>query len=341
MIVKIKDSLYSKEDKIKEILDDIGCKDVRKSHTKNEFRFGFNHDGSSSGNVLDIDTLKFTSFSGKKSGDIITLTSEIKNIELGEAIKWLANKLNIKKGYSETKPKKLPFGGFFKEFVKDKSLDEIEPKIYDKSILKEYTKHGVSKLFIDDGISALTQEKYNIGYDIISDRITIPWMSPYGDGIIGIMGRKNKIELSEKDSKYLPIIEFMKSKALYGFYENYSDILNSECIIICESEKSPMKGTEIGINNVVALGGNNISSYQAKLIKSMFCKVIIALDEDMTLKHCAEQAQKVKIKNVFFENEVYVVDMDNPYVKDKKVSLLDLDLETINKILDEHLIYIG
>ena len=72
----------------------------------------------------------------------------------------------------------------------------------------------------------------------------------------------------------------------------------------------------------------------------MFCKVILVLDEDMTLQHCTEQANKVQVKNPFFENEVYIVDYNNELINDKKVSLLDLDKRIIDKVLEEHLIYI-
>lgn len=338
MIIQIKNKLYNEEEKIKEILEDIGCHNIHKI-SDNQYRFGKDQEGSSSGNSIFIDTLHYKSFSSGTTGDILTLVAEMKSIELGEAIKWLADKLHIKKEYIERNIT-LPFGGFFKNYGKAKDLDETPPKVYDISILDQYTKHGVSKLFIDDGLSALTQEKFKIGYSIESNRVTIPWFCEYG--LIGIMGRKNKKELSDKEQKYLPIIDFRKSTTLYGLYENYQKILNDGYVIIAESEKSVLKGEELGLN-VVALGGNNISSKQAKLIKSMFCKVIIALDEGISLEHNVEQAKKVQINNVFFSNEVYVVDMNmesNHYINQQKVSLLDLDKTTINKILEENLIYI-
>lgn len=339
MIIQIKDKLYNSEDEIREILEEIGCHNINKI-SENQFRFGKDDEGSSSGNSLFIDTLSYRSFSSGTTGDIITLISEMKEIKLGDAIKWLANKLHIKKEYIERNIT-LPFGGFFKQYGKSKDSDETPPKTYDNTILDQYIKHGVSKLFIEDGINALTQERFSIGYDIVSNRVTIPWHDDSGS-LVGIMGRKNKKELGDKEQKYLPIIDFRKSTTLYGLYENYQKILNDGYVIIAESEKSVLKGDELGLN-VVALGGNNISPKQAKLIKSMFCKVIISLDEGISLEHNIEQAKKVQINNVFFSNEVYIVNMSmetNPYIKQPKVSLLDLDKATINKILEENLIYI-
>lgn len=339
MIIKIKEALYNKEDKIYEILEEIGCHNIHKI-TETQFRFGTDDMGSGTGNSLFIDTLHFKSFSGSKSGDIITLVSEMNNFNFNEAIRWLANKLNIKEGIIH-KNIKLPFGGFFKNISKNKELDDTPPLIYPISRLNEYDM-GVSKLFIDDGISALTQEEFKIGYDIVSNRITIAWFDEVGQ-LVGIMGRINKSIMKENDKryKYLPIIPFSKSKVLYGYGENYKGILESNTIIVVESEKSVLKARQLGFNNVVALGGNEIHLRQQKLIKSMFCNVIIALDEGISLEHCIQQAEKCKINNPFFQNEVYVLQMNNnKYIKENKVSVMDLNKETVKKIFEEYLIYI-
>jgi len=336
MIVKIKDKLRDNEELIRDILEEMGCNNIHKV-SEDEFRFGMDDEGSGSGNSLFISTLGYRSFSMSSYGDIITLVKDMKNVTLGDSIRLLANKLNIKATYSQTEVK-LPFGGFWKGLSKTKIIDESPPLTYALSTLNQY-KYGVSLLWIRDEISALTQEFYSIGYDLATDRITIPWFNETGE-LCGIVGRLNKINIGDKECKYLSLIPFNKSKCLYGFYENYQDILNNGCIIICESEKSVMKGREMGFNNIVALGGNSISPRQARLIKSMFCKVVIALDEDMTLEHCVEQARKVQIQNVFFDSEVYIVDMNNELITDKKVSLLDLDKQIIDSILEEHLIYI-
>jgi hypothetical protein len=331
MILKIKEQLYGNEEKIKMILEEIGCYNIHK--TGKQFMFGIDDEGNRNGNSLIIENLHYKSFSRDVSGDILTLVSFKKNITLGDSIKWTADKLGIKNEYTKRKEVILPFDGFFKDYTKIDDSNELVPKIYNDSILQKYTSNGISKLFIDDGISAITQEYFGVGYDLYSDRITIPWRCEYG--IIGIMGRKNKFELGYKEQKYLPIIDFRKSYTLYGFYENYKDILSDGYVIICESEKSTMKGKELGLN-VVSIGCNTISVRQSQLIKSMFCKVIIALDEGISFEHCLEQAKKVQINNIFFKNEVHIVDMDNPYVTKNKIALLDLDRPTIDKILKEY-----
>lgn len=330
MITKIKDALYGKKDLIVDILNDLGVENINPDVNVNEVRWG-----GKGGSKINVNTLSYVSFSHSHNGDIITIVSLLKNIPLGDAIRWLANKLNL--SYEDIKKVdlKLPFGGFFKRYSKNNDNDETSPITYDIKRLEEFNV-GVSKLFIEDGISAQTQEEFNIGYDSLTNRVTIPWFSAEGD-LIGVMGRLNKTEIKDKENKYLPLIAFRKSKALYGLNVNYKNILEKNYIIIVESEKSVFKSMQYGMNNVVALGGNQISTMQQKLIKSMHCNVIIALDEGLELRHSIEQAKKVKIQNIFFSNEVYVMDMEG---LQEKSCIFDLEYEDIQQAFKERLIYI-
>lgn len=340
MITKIKDKLYNNEDEILNILQDLNCTFIHKTR-QNELRFGRDEESSGDGNKINIETLSYTSFSHNTKGDIITLVSDILDIKLGEAIKWLANKLNISLQYTETDIT-LPFGGFFKKYKKVQDISEDIPKTYSESELIPYS-IGISKMFIEDSIDAITQEHFGIGYSILDNRITIPWRNELGE-LVGIMGRLNKTDLNskEKDYKYLPIIPFRKSAVLYGLYENYKSILNKGVIIIVESEKSVLKARQMGFDNVVALGGNVIQPRHIKLIKSMFIDVIVALDEGLPISHSIEEAEKCRISNPFFDNDIYVVQMnDNEYINQEKVCIFDLDKKTIIKILKEYTIYLG
>lgn len=334
MILKIKTKLQDNEDLIINILENIGCSKIHKVK-QNEIRFGIDEYSSGSANSLFIDTLYYKSFSRGKNGDILTLVAEVKGITLGDSIRWCAKELGIKEEYSNIKVT-LPFEGFFKNYSKTKEIDETPPTIYPLERLNDYDQ-GLSLMWVQDGISLLTQEEFNIGYDLVTNRITIPWLSEYGD-LIGIMGRLHTQDVKDYQNKYLPIIAFNKSKALYGYYQNYRGILESGVIVICESEKSVLKAREIGYKNVVALGGNNISKIHERLIKSMYCNVIVAFDEGLSLAHCMEQAKKLIISNPFINNEVYVLDMEG---LDKKSCIFDLNKGTVNKAFEERLIYVG
>lgn len=345
MITKIKDKLYNNEEEIRNILEELNCTYIRPSYIKNNPVFKFGHDKESSGNAnyIRIDTLYYRSFSESTQGDIIILVEDVLKVSRGEAIKWLSDKLKLKYEFTQ-KEIILPFQGFWKVLSKIKETDETESPTYPMERNNIFAEYGVSKMFIEDGISALTQEEFKIGYSLMDNRITIPWFD-YSGNLIGIMARLNKQELTKEDYKYkyFPEIAFNKGKHLYGFYQNYKGILETNTIIICESEKSVLKAREYGYKNVVALGCNTITDIQAKLIKSTCCNVILALDEGISMEHCVNQISQCKIVNPFFSNELYIVDMNretNPLITEKKVCMFDLKEETITEILKDYLIYI-
>lgn len=329
MIIKIKDKLRDNPELIIHILNELGCENIKplKGH---EIRWG-----SSNGSKINIETLSYTSFSHNHKGDVITMVSLLKEIDLGQAIKWLAKELNLSYEYSEKVEVTLPFSGFFKNYSKVKDNDVNPPKIYPIERLKEYTGR-LNTLWLEDNISLQTQELFDIGLDFETNRIAIGWKDVNSE-LVGIMGRLNKKELTDKDTKYLPIIPFNKSKVLYGLDVNYSNILDNGTIIIVESEKSVLRGYELGYRNIVALGGNNISERQAALIKSLCVNVVISLDEGIELTHSIEQAKKCKIENPFFSNEVYVMEVDD---LPKKHSVFDMNKEVIDNYLKNKLIYI-
>lgn len=333
MITKIKEKLQHNVEEILLILDKIECHNIKLCGDK--FRFGIDDEGSMNGNSLDINTLRFKSFSKNKSGDILTLISDKKNISLGDAIKWCASELDLSYEYSEKTEIVLPFSGFWRQYSKVKDNDVNPPKIYPIERLKEYTGR-LNTLWLEDNISLQTQELFDIGLDFETNRIAIGWKDVNSE-LVGIMGRLNKKELTDKDTKYLPIIPFNKGKVLYGLDVNYSNILDNGTIIIVESEKSVLRGYELGYRNIVALGGNNISERQAALIKSLCVNVVISLDEGIELTHSIEQAKKCKIENPFFSNEVYVMEVDD---LPKKHSIFDMNKEVIDNYLKNKLIYI-
>ena len=337
MIVKIKEFLYGNEEKLKDILEALEFEKIKK--VKDSFKFSWADGGNSSGiaNTLNIETLKFKSFSKNKSGDILSLVSLKKSIGLGEAINWLCDFLNLEKNYSHSKKEvELPFGGFFMQFEKVQNM--FYPyETYDESIVKKYMDNGLSLYWIKQGISALTQEKFSIGYDIISGRITIPWKTMTGE-VLGIQGRLDKENCEDWEFRYMPIINFYKSNSLYGLYENYKDIQELGEVVIVESEKSVLLAREMGYTNVIAVGCHNLAPYQIKLVRSLISNVILAYDEDIPLQECIEQGKELIIDNPFFSNQVCILDMSG---LEKKSCIFDLNKEVVDEAFKNRLIYLN
>lgn len=336
MITKIKDALYNNEDKLKDILEALEFEKIRKMGKC--FKFSWGDGGASSGvaNSLNIETLKFDSYSKNIHGDLLSLVSERQGVELGSAIKWLANYLGLNWSYTPKQEVYLPFNAFYLNFEKVQE-ESYTFKTYDESIVQEYVNQGLSLYWVREGISALTQEKFSIGYDSWSGRLTIPWRSITGE-VLGIQGRLDKADCEEWESRYMPIIPFFKGNALYGLYENYKTIQDKGVVIVVESEKACLMAREIGYTNVVSVGCHNLTPHQIKLIKSLAVNVILAYDEDIPLEESIAQAKELIISNPFFSNEVYILDMSG---LEKKSCIFDLGKDVVDKALEERLIYLG
>lgn len=335
MITKIKESLIDDIDKIRNILEEIGCLKIKL--VKDNFKFANDDEGtfSGNGNTLNTHTLSYCSYSHNIRGDILTLVSYKRNTELGGAIKWLADFLGLDWEYREKKPITLPFSGFFMNFEKVQE-ENYKYETYDDSIVRKYEECGLSLYWIKDGISALTQEHFRIGYDPYSMRITIPWFDEIGR-CIGFQGRLDRSEVEDWECKYLPVIPFFKGNTLYGLYQAYNDIQNKGEVIIVESEKSVLKAYQMGITNVVAIGCHSLSPRQIKLIKSLAVNVVLAYDSDISLEESIKQAKELIISNPFFSNEVYVLDMGG---LQEKSCIFDLSKEIVDEAFENRLIYI-
>ncbi len=336
MIAKIKESLIDDIDKIREILEEIGCLKIKL--IKDNFKFANDDEGSFSGNgnTLNIHTLSYCSYSHNIRGDIITLVSYKLNLELGDSIRWLSKYLGLSWEYRQKVEITPPFGGFYLNFEKVQE-DNYTFKTYDDSMVRKYEECGLSLYWIKDGISALTQEHFRIGYDPYSMRITIPWFDEIGR-CIGFQGRLDRSEVEDRECKYLPVIPFFKGNTLYGLYQAYNDIQNKGEVIIVESEKSVLKAYQMGITNVVAIGCHSLSPRQIKIIKSLAVDVCIAYDSDVPLEEMIEEGKNCIIDNIFFNNTVTVLDMDG---LGDKISVFDLNKEVVDKALEERRIYLG
>ena len=334
MITKIKSTLENDTEKIREILEEIGCLKIKL--IKDNFKFANDDEGSFSGNgnSLNIHSLSYCSYSRNIRGDILTLVAYKRNTELGGAIKWLADFLGLDWEYREKKPVTLPFSGFFMNFEKVQE-ENYNYETYDERVVRRYEDCGLSLYWINDGISATTQEHFRIGYDTYSNRIAIPWFDEIGR-CIGVQGRLDREE-EDWECKYLPLINFYKSNTLYGLNLAYKDIQNKNQIIIVESEKSVMKAYQMGYMNVVCVGCHSLSLRQIKLIKSLAVNVVLAYDSDIPLEESIKQAKELIISNPFFSNEVYVLDMDG---LQEKSCIFDLSKEIVDEAFENRLIYI-
>lgn len=330
----LKECIIENEEFIPLILESVGFTDIDGSFGQgNEYRCAWDVGSNPTAVRVRKDTLSANYFTKGLKGDLISLVQEKKELTFPNALR-LIKKIIKFEDYEDVEVK-LPFGGFFNEVLNTSDNDFAELKTYSESVLDDYLIMP-SKMFLRDGISYDIQEKYKVFYDVMTDRIGVPWRSLSGD-LVGLMGRLNKYEIEEYENKWFPILSFPKSKTIFGFSENYNSIQNEELLFLGESEKFPLQLSSKGIDLGLALGGSTMSQFQADNIKSLFAKrIIVMLDEGLDEEVSIEMVNQLKIDD-FFKNEVlYIYDRENKYLpKGSKMSPSDLPKDQFRKLITE------
>lgn len=159
--------------------------------------------------------------------------------------------------------------------------------IYDEIILESFLPYP-HQLWLDEGITRETLEKYEIGYHVHQNKITIPQRSIDGK-LLGVRGRALNQEDIDAKKKYMPITIERNTYStstyysLYGLNFNQDAIKRIKKVILFEDEKSVLKCEDyFGEDNFsVATYGSNLSDYQVKLLLSLGVEeVFIARDRD-------------------------------------------------------------
>lgn len=115
--------------------------------------------------------------------------------------------------------------------------------------------------------------------------VIMPFRDLYGN-IVAIVGRSllNESEMIEKKiPKYKNTKNnsfFKKGKCLFGFFENKQSIIDQDIVYVVEGQMDVIKAMEKGFPNIVALGTNNMTSYQFSIISRYTDNIILLLDND-------------------------------------------------------------
>lgn len=142
----------------------------------------------------------------------------------------------------------------------------------------------VAYLF-DRGFTASTLDYWNIGYDEISSRLTIPVLDEYGD-IVGVKGRTYKSKNEEKIKyrilgdkegrrKRYGFKPYEKSRVVFGLFEA-AVTLKKEAVLV-EGELDVIALWQEGIT-AVSTGSAHLSDEQAILIRDNLDAVIVMFD---------------------------------------------------------------
>ena len=289
MFEEVKERLLEQPESIEHILDTFGFARIKRNHR--EIRCAYQEGMNPTAVVIrlqDNENLFVKDWERNISLDLINYLIKSKGVSFKDVMNVIKQELHLDSIYNYKRTTGL-FGGLYDKI--SRSNGEIEVTTYPEEILKEFG-NTPNILWLSDGISLSTQRKWGIGYDVLSQRITMPIRTSTGE-IMAIKGRLNGTP-EEFEPKYLYIINGPMSQTLFGYSENYSSLYENE-ILIVESEKSVLKMDSWGYNNVVALGSNSLSTTQAKLIMSLNPRrVTFLLDKSLSLENTKRNADLLK-----------------------------------------------
>ena len=338
---QIKELLLEKPESIEHILDTFGFDKIRIDHK--EIRCAYEQGSNPTAVVIrlqDNENLFVKDYGRNLSLDLINYLVKGKNIPFKDVMNAIKQELHLDSIYNYKKKVGL-FGGIYSNI--SRTNGDIDVKTYPEEILEQYG-NTPNLLWLKDGISLETQRQWSVGYDVCSQRITLPIRASSGE-IIAIKGRCNYTP-DEFEPKYLYLVQGPMSQTLFGYSENYSSLYESDVVVV-ESEKSVLKMSSWGYNNVVALGSNSLSTTQAKLLMSLNPKsVIFMLDKGLSLDNTKRNAdllktfctmRQIKIKYWHWEDNITLDDKCAP-CDDTKAEfeyILHNEIKDINKISND------
>ena len=289
MFEEIKLKLLEQPESIEHILDTFGFDKIRIN--QKEIRCAFETGMNPTAIVIRLqnnDNLFVKDYERNLSLDFINYLVKGKNISFKDVLNAIKQELHLESIYNYKRHIGL-FNGIYDNISRQNS--EMSVTTYPEEILKQYG-NTPNLLWLKDGISLETQRKWNVGYDVPSQRITLPIRTSTGE-IMCIKGRLNG-DPEEFEPKYLYLVNGPMSQTLFGYSENYSSLYENDVWIV-ESEKSVLKMSSWNYNNVVALGSNSLSTTQCKLLLSLNPKsVTFMLDKSLPLENTKRNAELLK-----------------------------------------------
>lgn len=329
MIQELKKQLLENPENICTLLEEFEFEHI--TIKRNEIRFARNSEGGQNIRIrLNDEYLNVTDYVNSIHTDIISYIIKEKHTDFRSVLSAIKHILHLSDDW-RPQNRRLIFGGVYEHII---HRADSPPKTYDESILDDYLKVPNVR-FQRDHISLETQMEFGIGYDVETDRITIPIRDQHGS-LMGIKGRAN-FEVNEETPKYLYLVPCQMSKTLFGYSTNYSSMYGST-IMVFESEKSVLQCASYGYHNAVALGSNSLSEYQAKMILSLNPqKVIFMLDNDLPLNNTKRNIDMLRSVATMRDLQISYFDWTECLDLPAKASASDEGKEVLEYILAENI----
>jgi len=346
-LTEIKKRIYE-EDRIREILEEIGCQHVRKSSNRYEAQLPerFN---SNNKRAVQVRTNEYLSvniwnqdFSKKDIFDLVSYLHFDKQSEeelnecLSASKRWICELLGYTEylGFYRPKFKKTDPLQWLKDLQRQRKRKTRQDNVVlDDSVLDAYIDYP-SYDYLQQGVGYETQLLFGVNFDIVSKRIVFPAHNKDGE-LIGVKGRTIlNIEEEKNDNvpKFLYLYNFNKGIEFFNLNRALPYIIEKKEVIIFEAEKSCMLAHEYGFYNTIAIGGYEITKAQAEILNELGIeiKIVLAYDKDKGVEDVLSQAKKLNKSR-----RVYAIYDYNNLLADKD-SPVDLGKDVFVRLYDDY-----
>lgn len=171
------------------------------------------------------------------------------------------------------------------------------------------------EIWEEEGISGESMARFCVKYDALSNRIVYPVKNIKGD-IVNVGGRTLDPDYKEKGlRKYTYFMQWGTIDTIYGVSDNIDFIKSKREIILFEGAKSVMKADTWGIRNTGAILTSHPNDAQVKILVSLGCDVVFALDKDVDPridKKIQKLRRYVNVFAVIDKNNLLTGEKDSP-----------------------------
>ena len=275
-------------------------------------RCPFHHEKTPSFCVNGVDNFYYC-FGCHKSGDVISFVMEIENIDFGDAVKLLAERVKMElpertedEGViKEKREKKERLLSVLRESAKfyysnlktvnaKTHLTYLASRGFNEEIIQKFAIgasldfEGLPKYLLNKNFSyeemveaGVVGSKNNRYFDALGGRLIIPVVNQMNQ-VVAFCGRilETKGFAKYVNTKETPV--FSKSNILFNI-NNLKKLKNEEGIknvIIVEGHMDVISLVKAGFNNVVASMGTSLTKAQARILKRYSDNVLISYDGD-------------------------------------------------------------
>lgn len=321
-------------DYIPKVLESLGCHNIK---DKYDYYTCGNPNGDNpnaitvykNDNLTTINYTRIINPSGNTS-DLITLVEFFKELSFPQAIKFICDILDINYYHNpnDNIPKSLLLTKMLIDMTdtKEQDFDEKPLKPISEKILT-YFKPYVNSMFEEDGVSYETQREFEIGYDELTNRITIPIRDDIGN-LVGVKGRYFYREVPSEEQKFIYLERCAKSQILYGLYKTINFIKQKKRVFVVEAEKGVQQLYDKGYCESVSTGGSKISRSQINKLTRLGVPIIFVFDKDVT------REELESIASMFIDGvEVFAI-IDTINILGEKESPTD-DIKKFERLLSE------